>query len=206
VTVQAYPARDDQREIAAETLAEAFYDDPLLQVLAPDPRRRMAVGRWYFQTSVDYGMRWGRVWVADAAAAVAIWLPPGNRFSALRSLRVGMGAFPLRVGLRPMLSIIRIIPALERLHRLVRGPHWFLMTIGTRPSRQGQGLGSAVLTAGTSQADLAGLPCYLETSTRRAVDFYVKHGFQVAGQEDLNGHIVFGMVRPPARARAAAAG
>jgi ribosomal protein S18 acetylase RimI-like enzyme len=206
VTAQAYLVRDDQLEAAAETLAEAFYADPLLQVLAPDPRRRMAVGRWYFQTTVDYGMRWGRAWVADDAAAVAVWLPPGDRFSALRSLRVGMGAFPFRVGLRPMLSIVRVIPALERLHRLVHGPHWFLMAIGTRPSRQGQGLGSAVLTAGTSQADLGGLPCYLETSTQRAVDFYVKHGFQVVGQEDLNGHIVFGMVRPAATARTATAG
>ena len=201
MTTQVYLVRDDQREEAAETLAETFYDDPLLQVLAPDARRRMAVGRWYFQTTVDYGMRWGRVWVDADAAAVAIWLPPGSRFSALRSLRVGMGAFPFRVGLRPMLSIVRVIPALERLHRLVRGPHWFLMAIGTRPSKQGEGLGSAVLTAGTSQADLAGLPCYLETSTQRAVDFYVKHGFKVVGQEDLNGHTCFGMVRPPASSR-----
>ena len=193
--------RPDQREAAAETLAEAFYDDPLLQVLAPDPPRRMAVGRWYFHTTVDYGMRWGRVWVTEDVAATSVWLPPGTRFSALRSLRVGMGAFPFRVGLRPMLSIVRVVPALERLHRLVRGPHWFLMAIGTRPSRQGGGLGSAVLTAGTSQADLEGLPCYLETSTQRAVDFYVKHGFEVVGREDLNGHIVYGSVRQAAPSR-----
>ncbi len=189
---------DNQREAAAETLAEAFRNDPLLQVLAPDPRRRVAVGRWFFRVSIDYGMRWGRVWGADDAAAVSIWLPPGSRWSALRSLRVGMAAFPFRVGPGPMLDVIRVAPALERLHRSVRGPHWYLMAIGTRPSRQGEGLGSALVAAGTSQADLAGLPCYLETSTQSAVDFYVKRGFEVVGQEDLNGHILFGMVRPTA--------
>lgn len=193
--------RNHRREAAAETLAEAFQDDPLLQVLAPDPRRRMAVGRWFFRVNVDYGMRWGRVWVADDAAAVSIWLPPGSRWSALRSLRVGMAAFPFQVGLKPMLDIMRTAPALERLHRLVRGPHWYLMTLGTRRSRQGEGLGSVLLTAGTSQADLAGLPCYLETSTRRAVDFYAQRGFEVVGQEDLNGHRCFGMVRPAGSSR-----
>ena len=192
------PIRPDQREAAAETLAEAFHDDPLLQLLAPDPRRRAAVGRWFFQTNVDYGMRWGRVWVADDAAAVAIWLPPGTRFGALRSLRVGMGAFPFRVGLGPMRKFVRVAPALQRLHGLVRGPHWYLMTIGTRPSRQGEGLGSAVLAAGTTRADLDGLPCYLETSTQRAVDFYLEHGFDVVGREDPGGHIVFGLVRQAA--------
>ena len=191
--------RPDQRAAAAETLAEAFHDDPLLALLAPEPRRRAEIGRWFFQTSVDYGMRWGRVWVADDAA-VSVWLPPGTRFDPLRSLRVGMGAFPCRVGWRPMLRIVRVAPALARLHRLVRGPHWYLMTIGTRPSRQGEGLGSSVLAAGTSQADLEGLPCYLETSTRRAVDFYVRHGFDVVGREDVNGYILFGLVRP-ARSR-----
>jgi ribosomal protein S18 acetylase RimI-like enzyme len=196
------PIRPDQREAAAETLAEAFHDDPLLRMLAPDPRRRAAVGRWFFQTNVDYGMRWGRVWVADDAAAVAVWLPPGTRFGALRSLRVGMGAFPFRVGLRPMLMMARVVPALERLHRLVRGPHWYLMTIGTRPSRQGEGLGSAVLRAGTSEADLDGRPCYLETSTQRAVDFYAKHGFEVVGREDIAGHVTFGLVRSATARRA----
>jgi len=108
----------------------------------------MAVGRWFFQVNVDYGMRWGRVWAADDAAAVSIWLPPGSRWSSLRSLRVGMAAFPFRVGPKPMLDIMRFAPALERLHRSVRGPHWYLMAIGTRPSRQGEGLGSALLTPG----------------------------------------------------------
>jgi len=50
-------------------------------------------------------MRWGRTWVADGVAAASIWLPPGARFGALCSLSVGMGAFPLRVGLLPMLGI-----------------------------------------------------------------------------------------------------
>lgn len=147
--------RPDQRVAAAYALAEAFFDDPLLELLAP-----------------------------------------GTRFDPLRSLRVGMGAFPFRVGWRPMRRIIGIAPALERLHRTVRGTHRYLMTIGTRPSRQGEGLGSAVLTAGTAQADVDAVPCYLETSTQRAIDFYLRHGFDIVGREEVHGHVLFGLVRP----------
>jgi GNAT superfamily N-acetyltransferase len=190
-----HPIVDDQREAAAETLAEAFYDDPLLEVLAPDRERRMVVGRWFFRVNVDYGIRWGRVWVADDAAAVAVWLPPGSRYSGLRSMRVGMAAFPFRVGLGPMLRVMRVAPALERLHRSVGGPHWYLMTIGTSPARQGEGLGSALVAAGTEEADLAGLPCYLETATQ--VGFYARRGFEVVGQDTLGAHTFYGMVRPP---------
>jgi len=34
----------------------------------------------------------------------------------------------------------------------------------TRTTRQGQGLGSALVEMGTSRADAAGVPCYLETA------------------------------------------
>jgi ribosomal protein S18 acetylase RimI-like enzyme len=194
------PLRPDQREAAAETLAAAFLDDPLLELLAPDPARRASVGRWFFRTQVDYGQRWGHVWAAGDVAAVSVWLPPGTRFDPLRSLCVGMGAFPFRVGWRPMRRVIGIAPALERLHRSVRGPHWYLMTLGTRPSRQGEGLGSAVLTAGTAQADVNAVPCYLETATQRAIDFYLRHGFEVVNREDVQGHVLYGLVRPARKA------
>ena len=85
--------RPDQRVAAAEALGKAFFDDPLRQLLAPDPARRAGAGRWFFQTGVDHGLRWGRVWTAGDVAAVSVWPPPGTRFSPLRSLRVGMGTF-----------------------------------------------------------------------------------------------------------------
>jgi GNAT superfamily N-acetyltransferase len=191
--------RADQRDAAVRTLAEAFSDDPLMLLLAPDERRRDRVGRWFFGVTVDYGMRWGRVWVAEDASAVSVWLPPGSTWTTRRSLRVGMGAFPLRVGLRPMLAVMRAAPALERLHASVKGDHWYLVAIGTRPSRQGTGLGGTLLAVGTARADADGVPCYLETATERNVDFYARRGFGVVGQEQIGRDTVYGMVRPPVR-------
>ena len=82
-------------------------------------------------------------------------------------------------------------------HKTVHGPHWYLVTIGTRKARQGQGLGGTLVEVGTSRADAAGVPCYLETATQRNVDFYAKRGFEVVGQAEVEGFTLFGMVRAP---------
>jgi ribosomal protein S18 acetylase RimI-like enzyme len=79
----------------------------------------------------------------------------------------------------------------------VTGPHWYLLTIGTSPARQGQGLGSALVELGTRQADAANVPCYLETGTKSNVAFYTKRGFEIVGQVQAYGFTVWGMVRQP---------
>lgn len=85
----------------------------------------------------------------------------------------------------------------EPFHKQVHGPHWYLMTVGARRARQGQGLGSQLVELGTSQADDASVPCYLETGTDSNIAFYRKRGFEVIGQADLDGHTLTGMVRQP---------
>ena len=60
----------------------------------------------------------------------------------------------------------------EKFHKTVNGPHWYLAAVGSRDEHQGRGLGSELVEVGTSRADEAGLPCYLETGTQSNIDFY----------------------------------
>jgi ribosomal protein S18 acetylase RimI-like enzyme len=183
---------------ASETLAAAFWDDPLMHIVAPDEDRRRKAGPWFFETSIKYGMRWGEVSCNNDASAVAVWFPPGQTdVSMVRMLRVGMAAMPLKVGFNGMSRFMKALPVTEKFHKSVKGPHWYLMAIGTRPAAQGTGLGSALLEIGTSQADSAGLPCYLETGTVSNVAFYSKRGFEVIGQAEVYRFTLYGMVRPP---------
>jgi ribosomal protein S18 acetylase RimI-like enzyme len=190
--------RADQREAAARTLAEAFFDDPLMQIIAPDASRRSRVGPWFFSTAVAYGERWGEVSCNGDASAVAVWFPPGNTdLSPVRMLRAGMGALPFKAGLSGAMRFMRALSATEKFHKAVEGPHWYLLAIGTSAARRGAGLGSALLEVGTARADAAGIPCYLETATESNVAFYTKRGFEVTGQADVLGFKLCGMVRQP---------
>ena len=190
--------RPDQLEAAAKTLADAFWDDPLMHIVAPNEKKRAAVGPWFFAKSIAYGMRWGEASCNDDASAVAVWFPPGKTdLTAGRMLRVGMGAFPFRAGISATVRFMRALSATEKFHKAVEGPHWYLMAIGTSQSRQGTGLGSALLELGTAQADAAGIPCYLETGTESNVAYYSKRGFEVTGQAEVLGFTLYGMVRRP---------
>jgi ribosomal protein S18 acetylase RimI-like enzyme len=192
------PLRPDQQRAAALTLAEAFSNDPLFEILAPDPERRERIGPPMMEVLLAYGMRYGQVWANEDASAVAIWLhPDSGPMSMPRMLRVGMWRAPFILGLTGMGRMSRAMSATEGFHKQVAGPHWYLMTIGTRTARQGQGLGSALVEMGTSRADEAGVPCYLETGTDANIAFYRKRGFELIGQADCYGHMLTGMIRGP---------
>jgi predicted N-acetyltransferase YhbS len=112
-------------------------------------------------------------------------------------LRAGMIRLPLKVGLRGSVRVLNSISATEPFHKQVEGPHWYLLALGTRPERQGQGLGSALMEIGTAQADAAGIPTYLETATDADIAYYGKRGFEVIGQTRVGEFTLSGMVRQP---------
>ena len=108
-----------------------------------------------------------------------------------------MARVPMRLGLTGTRRFATAMSATEKFHKEVEGPHWYLVALGTRPERQGEGLGSALVELGTSRADDAGIPCYLETGTASNIAYYTKLGFEVLGHTDVFGHTLTGMVRRP---------
>ena len=191
--------KPNQASTAANTLARAFRDDPLMHILSPNEKRRLDVGRWFFGAAISYGLRYhGEVSCNDDASAAAIWFPPGHtHLSPFRMLRAGMGAMPFKAGINGTMRFFKAMPVTEAFHKAVEGPHWYLLALGTRPDVQGTGLGSALVELGTEQADKAEIPCYLETATESNVAFYRKRGFEVTGETEVYGFILRGMVRQP---------
>ena len=60
-------------------------------------------------------------------------------------------------------------------------PLWHLPMIGVDPTRQGMGLGSALLAHALAVVDGETKPAYLEASSERSRDLYARHGFEVIG-------------------------
>ncbi len=134
----------------------------------------------------------------DDASAVAIWFPPGKTTLGMgRMLRAGFAALPFKVGLSGASRFMKAMSTGEKFHKVVDGPHWYLLALGTRPELQGTGLGSALIERGSSQADAAHIPCYLETASESNVAFYTKRGFEVTDQTEVLGFTFWGMMRKP---------
>ena len=80
-------------------------------------------------------------------------------------------------------------------------PHWHLPLIGTDPSRQRKGEGSALLRHALSVCDRQQTPAYLEATSSTSVPLYQRHGFEVLGTIQLKSSPpIFPMLRAPRKA------
>jgi predicted N-acetyltransferase YhbS len=61
-------------------------------------------------------------------------------------------------------------------------PHWHLDPLTVKPGRQGQGIGTKLLTHFCKIVDDSGLPAYLETDQTRNIQLYERFDFAVTGE------------------------
>lgn len=166
----------------ARVLAAAFYDDPAGKWLAPDPvTRQTRLTRFFEVEARSFTVPHGEVTMAGDVAA-ALWLPPGRwRIPPLVLLRTLPRLGRIFGGRTPLL--LRGLSLIE--HEHPRAPHWYLPFIGVVPSHQGRGIGSALLQSVLQRCDADGLPAYLEASSERNRELYLRHGFMVTKEVDL---------------------
>src|SRR5579884_1581184 len=164
---------------ATAMIGRAFHKDPLSIYIYPDETERARRLPLMFNIPLRYALRYGEVTTTPEIAGAACWLPPERvNVSVWRILRAGA----LINGLKMGLSGLRRIDNSENYtrnmhHRCITEPHWYLWVLGVDPSRQGQGIGGALLRAGIERADASHLPCYLETMNPDNVSLYQKFGF-----------------------------
>ncbi|MEV4251523.1 GNAT family N-acetyltransferase [Streptosporangium canum] len=188
------PITDADVPAAVDTLARAFADYPYTRhVIAADGHEER-IRRYQELCLTRIGMMYGRVWVADEGRAVAVWAVPGQDPSpAFAELGPILGELS---GDRAAVS--ETADAAMAPYR-PKEPGWFLETVATAPESQGKGLGSAVLIPGIQEAERAGCPAFLETSSEANVRFYERLGFKVTADVQLpdNGPRTWCMRRDP---------
>jgi len=115
------------------------------------------------------------VYLADGGAGAAIWSPPEQ------------WELSTREGLPFLLSLLRTPRRLSAAPRFFAGadrlhpdePHWYLDLVGTRPERQGEGIGARLLRPVLDRCDEQGLPEWTYSSNRQNLAFYHRLGFEV---------------------------
>jgi len=195
--------RPEDVDAAIGTLARAFYDDPGALIVEPDPALRPAAMTALFAPVVRQALPFGHVAAArleGRVVGVATFLPPGHDTATdeemiAAGLLEAIAAAPAaaeRMG--PMVDF------LEAQHlRAIGGPHWRLEFFGVEPDLQGSGVGSRLIRSGHAEADAAVERCYLETFTRKNVEWYEKRGYRVAIEGIVPGTNipVWGLIRDP---------
>ena len=178
----------NQARDAGEVLARAFHDDPHWCWVLPCESRRAQVMPWFMEAWAKYCRKHGEAYTTTGKVeGAALWIPPGKYpLSAAGMMLGGMMLVPLKFGRPAFGRLLSSLSYYDRLHqRDVPPRHWYLPTLGIDPTRQGQGIGGALLQPVLARADAEGLFCYLETEKEENVRFYRRHGFEVAAEHDL---------------------
>jgi GNAT superfamily N-acetyltransferase len=179
----AVPRRVTAEDIPAlaQMLARAFFDDPVAIWSCKPDRLRPKVLERFHAARMRHLLDEREIWTTPELSSAALWAPP-KRWRTTPRQDLGL----VRIMLHPRL-ILRApmigagLMGLERKHPDAP-PHWYLAVLGTDPSAQGQGHGSAVLRPVLEQCDADGVGAYVESSKERNIDFYARHGFRVTAE------------------------
>jgi GNAT superfamily N-acetyltransferase len=178
--VRRLAGESNHAEIVA-VLSRAFWDDPLFDFLsAGNLLKEYCVLPRVFRTAMtDFRSHAAELYVADVSGkprSFAGWLGPGA-FPRSRAERVtrDLRAAALLLTLRNRRSAAALLREVERRHPTE--DHWYLALLGTDPSVQGKGLGSALLRPVLQRCDVEATPAYTETQKLANVAWYARLGF-----------------------------
>jgi GNAT superfamily N-acetyltransferase len=172
-------------EPLADALSRSFADDPVMEFIYPERNRINRIRSFFHHELRHHYLRDDETWTTtDAVLGGALWSPPGKwRHSWIDVLRMMPRQVPA-LG-RNLVRGLSALNGVEAAHP--PGDHYYLGVLGTDPSAQGKGLGSACLEPVLRRCDEEGMGAYLESSKEKNVPFYNRHGFEVTRELPLAG-------------------
>jgi ribosomal protein S18 acetylase RimI-like enzyme len=181
----------DQRKRAAEVVAAALYDYPMMAHYFPDLRKRERRLRWYMGNVLNSAMRYGEVFVTSDITGVMFILPPGHtRLTTREYIKSGFLLTPIVIGYRNY----KLSDECERFvgdthEQLMNGrDHYYLWGIVADPKKQRKGIGSTLIKILTDKADAENMPIYLETHDKNNIAYYERFGFKLIHTDTIPGH------------------
>lgn len=191
------PATTSDVQGMAEALALAFHDDPVMRWLfGHEAPRPMRYSRPFFAHEGARHLRHGQVFTIDGTPGAAYWDPPGQWRTNPRDILRLAPLMVRGIGTRT-LRALRGLSRMEAAHAQ-HPEHYYLAVLGTRPDRQGAGLGSALMAPVLDRCDTEGIGAYLESSKEANIPFYRRHGFEVTGEVEFpSGPKLWPMWRDP---------
>jgi GNAT superfamily N-acetyltransferase len=174
----------------SETLARAFYDDPVVTWVMADGPRRWEILPEFFGAVADSYSSHDEIWDVEEGVSAAIWAPPGAEDDEALGERIGAIAAEYADRTFEVRGLMGEKHPVE--------PHYYLFFLGTRPEWQGRGVGSALMRPVLETCDRDSVPAYLEATSERNKQLYLRHGFEVTDEIPLpDGPTLWCMWRVP---------
>ncbi|MDI3408663.1 GNAT family N-acetyltransferase [Streptomyces cavernicola] len=192
-------AGEGDREHLVRLLDDVFQYDPVSSWVFPDEAHRRKVHGVFMGVFLDVALSEGWVDVTEDGAAAALWLHvPAGEAEEEDDTPARMREIADPENERAEL-VGRLTGAVHPHDRA----HHYLLLIAATPERQGEGLGTALITSVLERCDRTGMPAYLEASSERSRGLYERLGFAPRGEpvQLPDGPRMFPMWREPRESR-----
>ncbi|MHA1197881.1 MAG: GNAT family N-acetyltransferase [Candidatus Heimdallarchaeaceae archaeon] len=181
-------------EKATEVLTRAFHEDPLIQLIFPDPEERKRYSTVIWKFMIKDGINYGEVYSPTSKIeGVAKWLPPGREHMGIwRTIR--SGGLKMGVALAKQQDARKLSPRkiqeitdnILKIHKeLMKEPHWYLANIGVDSEYQGKGYGSKLIKPMLIRIEKTKYPVFLETNFDGNVGLYEHLGFELVDETKI---------------------
>jgi GNAT superfamily N-acetyltransferase len=155
-----------------------------------DGSRRRQLLPGFFRAVAESYLSYDEIYAVDEGVSTAVWAPPGAEED--EELPTLLGEVMEEYAER----LFEIFPLMEEKHPAER--HYYLFMLGTRPESQGRGLGSSLMAPVLETCDRDRVPAYLEATSERNKQLYLRHGFEVIDEIALpDGPTMWCMWRSP---------
>jgi hypothetical protein len=192
--------RNSQIELLGAVLTRAFYNNPGVTYVLPDPHVRRSVLSWFFGSVALRASRLcGEIYTTVNVDGGALWIGPGADLTIGHAVRTEMSSLPLKLDRSSITRWIDVNTHLESVRRhLADKLHWYLIALGTEPSRN-KAVRKALMAPVLAAADWDLRCCYVETFHEGDLPFYEECGFRIAGAGEIpkGGPSFWTLIRQP---------
>jgi ribosomal protein S18 acetylase RimI-like enzyme len=194
-----YEVTTKDTDWAAKVLEQAFYTDQLLNFIYADTIDKPGKLNWFSQTTFRLAALYGDCLSTAEKDGVLMMLPPDQTNLSIGAMaKSGLIAAPFRMGWASFSRMMAFMDVAEKEHKAATPfDHYYIMTVGVLPERQGMGIGKKLMTRALDIVDASNMPCYLETQNENNVPIYERFGFEVVADKELpkGGLHSWGMLR-----------
>jgi ribosomal protein S18 acetylase RimI-like enzyme len=172
---------------AAKILEQAFFTDPLLNFIYGDKINKPGKLNWFFRGTFRLAALYGACFSTAEKDGVLMMLPPDQTKMTLGKMyKSGIWAAPFKMGWTSFSRLMTFMDFAEKEHKAATSSdHYYIMTVGVLPERQGIGVGKKLMTKALEIVDANKMPCFLETQNKNNVPIYQRFGFKVVSDKEI---------------------